>query len=862
MYRIALTAALFTALALGVQTTTARPLAQGAIEAIDEIAARSGVRPNVTGTRPSGLPKLVSGVLTQPSDRPAADIAREFVARWPGLFPVEADDLAIAKNTRHAAGRTVRFEQTHDGLPVIGATLAVYVRTDGVIRAVASSLTELGALDTTAKVEPTDAAREARASSSWILPAVDQFHSRLVVVALPGQGRLAWEIHFGALPGLLSNPWFYVDAKTGELIRKENRIVFQYQGRVFETNPGPYQGPYATPVEVDLDIPEGGFVYTTPEYEQDMIPTNACEYDAGVDAGDCDCPDGDCIWLSHPQHASMNCPDYHLTIPLDLSAFIPDFELDAHFCTETQTAFADAADQYFYEWEGDSWGLDDLNMNDKFAEVQMFHHVSGSYNYFMDLMDDHAQSGEYDWDGHDTMPLLATVNFKLPIDQAAMSGDPDMLEIMAQLADPYGEMFPFDNAFFMPGSEESVGIPGFSKPYDSIVFGQGSLIDFGWDGDVIRHEFTHSVDNSVAGSTSMFTNYGDEWGVNPEPGGLSEGFADIFPAFMSDEPTMGEYSLAAFGPGNVRDLSGDDVCPDALEGEVHADSPVWSQSVYQARDAAAGDDEEAKHKFEQAAFIGLSMFVPQTGFGETAANILTAVEDLLGADAAADAAEVFAAHSTDDCARVMSDGGDGELSKQAPLAAPATVNGGASTPFVPGIMQFMVTAAGDAEAVNLEFALATGGGGLMGDEGEAEMQVLVRVGEPIQFEYDGANVLVDDDVLGPLTMDSDNNFSLVAQDGGPLAQGEYYLMPVNVGDGAGTMAGITASAGDAIADEDGTHTYQGADDNQDAGPDAGPSAASDSSGCGCSLPGAGTGGNAAGLALLLLLLAGVILRAR
>jgi hypothetical protein len=685
-----------------------------------------------------------------------------------------------------------------------------------------------------------------------------------VVFEQPGRGRLAWEVHFGALPGLLSNLWFYVDATTGELLSKQNRIVFQYQGRAFETNPGPYQGPYVDPIVVDLDIPVGGFVYTEPEYEPEMIPTTACEYDAGVDAGDCDCPDSDCVWLSHAQHASMNCPDYHLTIPLDLSFIMPDLEIDAHFCTETQTAFADASDQYFYEWTGDNWGLDDLNMDDKFAEVQMFFHVSSAYDYFMSLMDDHAESATYDWDGHETRPLMATVNFKLPIDPATM-GD-NMLEIVAQLSDPYGEMFPFDNAFFMPGSDESIGIPGFSKPYDSIVFGQGTLIDFGWDGDVILHEFAHSVDNSITGSTSMFTNFGDEWGVNPEPGGLSEGYGDIFPAFMSNESTMGEYSLAAFGPGSVRDLAGDDICPDYLEGEVHADSPGWSQSVYQARDAAAGDDEDARHRFEQATFIGLSSFVPQTGFAEQAAVILAAVEDLLGADAAADAAEMFAAHGTDDCPRIMGDGGSGSMSKEQQLAMPATVNGGVTTPFVPGHMQFMVTAGEGVPAVNLEFVLETGGGSSpFGESGEADPRVIVRHDAPIQFEYEGGGAVVDDDVLGPFAMDDDTRFSLVAEGGTGLAPGEYYLMPVNVGDGPGTMFSIEASAGEPIAGDDGTHTTEGWSP-PDAGNDAGAVPGKGSEGCGCSLPGAGSSGSAAGLTMvmvmLLVLLGGIILRSR
>ncbi|MDD5306160.1 MAG: hypothetical protein PHU25_02455 [Deltaproteobacteria bacterium] len=813
---------------LASQAEAAAPLRPAADIALRRIARETGVAPAQVIPRRDGFVSFVGGDLSRPSRGAALDVALAFVGRNRDLFAVGPEALKVVDQLPTPVGKVVRFEQTYEGLPVVGASLVVVVRKDGVVRIASSSLEDLGAVDTRPVWTAIDASDMARAKTRWFLPA-SRPYSRLVVLALPGEGRLAWEVSFGQIPSLLSNIWAYVDAGTGDVLRVENRILFAYQGRAFATNPGPFGAPNADPITVTLDVPEGGYAY-----EGDAGTVTACDYDAG--AADCAlCPGGKCVWLSQELYLSRNCPDYHKTIPLDLSGLgIGIDTIDAHLCTEAQTASADADGNYFFEWQGDHAGLDDLAMYDKFAEVQMYYHVGYVYDYFLKLLDGFPD----DWQGHTVKPLRASVNFKIPFNMSG--GMPDWQDMLA-MADPNGPLYPFDNAMFMPAGP--TGIPGFSRNYDSIMFGQGSLADFAWDGDVIYHEFTHSVMSTASAGIGQYQEFGDEWGVNVELGGMSEGYADIYAGFLTNEPTMGEYSLAGMGASAVRHMDGDDVCPDYLQGEVHADSPGWSQSVYEAREAAAGDDEAKKHKFEQAAFVGASSVVQKQGFAQAAAATLIATEDLLGTAAKDAAAEVFAAHKTDDCARVMSDNGTGTVEKATPIAAPEAVNGAKGSPYTPGIIQYMVTVGEGVKAVNLSMTVSASGSSLTGTTAEPDMRVLVRRDNPITFDYQGDGVTTADDVIGPATLEGTAPavFSLVAPGGAFLPVGTYYLMPVNLGDGRGNLSGVKASVGGPLATGDGVTTLGEGDGgiDTDSAADAGSDAGSDkdTSGCGCSTPG-------------------------
>jgi hypothetical protein len=804
-----------------------------AATAMEALAARANAAPRFLVSGETSYPSVITGALSAPRSGTPVELAERFVAENDGLFAAAPDDLRAQRGTPNAIGRTVRFQQLYEGVPVVGAELAVVVRRDGSIRIASSSLTPLTGIDVEPVLAAQDAIDVARGSAAQPIAVVEDVYNRLVIVPVAGTGVLAWEIQLGAIPGLLSNLWAYVDAQTGALVRMENRIAFDYLGQAFETNPGEYGGPYVDPVEVTLAVPEGGY-----EYDGGLSSESACDYAEG--AADCLCPGDGCVWLSAPLFLSRNCPDYHQTTPLDLSS-LGLGEIEAHFCSEVQTASADATDEFMYAWEGSHYGLDDLNGTDKFSEVQMFHHVTRIYDYFLTLMDDHPDAATLDWDGHEVVPLMATVNFRIPINMSGGTID------FVNLVDPEGELYPFDNAFFMPGGP--TGIPGWERPFDSIVFGQGTMIDFSWDGDVIYHEFTHSVANSVSVGVGQMVEFGDEWGVNVEPGGMSEGYADAFAGFFTNEPRMGEYSFGGFAQP-YRDMMGDDLCPGYLQGEVHADSLAWSQSLYQAREAAA-DDDGSRHKFEQAAFVGLSSVVENQGFAEAALATAAAIEELLGGSAREAAEAVFAAHHTDDCPRVIGDDGTGEVARETSIAAPAAVNGAPAVPYVPGIVQYMVTAGEGDQAVNLamDVAAESSTGGLT-TPAEPAMLVLVSAGAPLQFEYDGTEVTAAAGALGPYALDAENRFSLVG-----VTPGEYYVMPVNEGEGRGILSYLAVSAGDPVADEEGTVAYDApgvdaggdTDTDADAGPipDGGAEAKTDD-GCGCSATGRGAAGTLLG----------------
>jgi hypothetical protein len=817
---------MFLVLTMGTGVAASKGLRASARVELEQIARSSGVTPQVVSVRMNGAPSMVIGKLCAKSPAKAVDIARGFVAAHPALFQSGLSQVEVLNQQVHAMGRTVRLQQLHRGVPVVGAHAALLVDHDGVVRTVSNGFIELGELDTTARIADIDAADTALEASTWFVPSnLEGFYSRLVVLPVHSTfGVLAWELHFGQIPGLLSNLWFYVDAKTGALISQQNRVQ-NYRGLAFETNPGP-ANKRESPIQVPLAVPQGGVDYTVGDYDPAIVEQikTACDYPNTNEAKP-DCPEGDAIWLRHPLHMARNCVDYHELVDLDLKEMeIPGLEsIQVHFCSEVQTAHADEnGDFFFSDWRDGDGNFYDLNPVDKFAEVQMFYHVETIYDYFMSLMDDYEGTGiAQDLEGLAMKPLVATVNFKLPINTNDPGAFTDLMGMLASLSDPNGKLYPYDNAAFIRGTDKSSSayMPGLSRPYDTIMFGQGTGVDYSWDGDVVYHEFTHAVDNSVtSGGTHEYTEFADEWGINPEPGGMSEGFADTFPAFFTNEPTMGEYSLGF----SARDLTGNDVCPNDLSGEVHYDSPMWSQSNYQGREAAVAAvsgslrTQEARHLYEQATFIGLSSVVADQGYGETAAAILAAVEDLLGSAAKNAAAEAYAAHNTDDCPRIYSDNGTGAIDHNTVpglgVVMPAAIRREiVPTPYTPGILQWELTVPDGTKALNLSMTVTTdplGGGMLGGSSGLPDARIIVRHGSAIQFTYQGTTVNTDDDVMGPYALDKSYNFSLIGENGGDLPSGKYYLMAVNQSTSRGAMHSPQLSADDAaMADDKGTHVY-------------------------------------------------------
>lgn len=186
-------------------------------------------------------------------------------------------------------------------------------------------------------------------------------------------------------------------------------------------------------------------------------------------------------------------------------------------CSATSPhALADSNGDYLY-------AADPMSFDDPMSEVQMYHHLDLVSAWF------EAQVGF----AHDR-PMDGIVNF------------------------------PMLNAFYGDANGDGRG---------DVAFGQGGSVDFAYDGDVVYHEFSHSVIGTV---TSLGFFGADAYGVTFAPLALNEGSADLFSLILTGDPKLGAYAGSGFGGGGaIRDLERDRTCPDDLYGEAHADGEIW-----------------------------------------------------------------------------------------------------------------------------------------------------------------------------------------------------------------------------------------------------------------------------------------------
>ena len=155
-----------------------------------------------------------------------------------------------------------------------------------------------------------------------------------------------------------------------------------------------------------------------------------------------------------------------------------------------------------------------------FDEVMVYYHMNVVHNYFKKL-------GFSELD----KPMPATVH--------------------------YGDHY--DNAFFSPWSK-------------SFAFGDGNkLNDLAREAGVIYHEYTHAVTGAILELS------GDEGGA------MNEGFSDYFACTITGDPKIGEWAMAKMHKPYLRYLINNEVYPDDMHGEVHADSVFWSSALWDLR---------------------------------------------------------------------------------------------------------------------------------------------------------------------------------------------------------------------------------------------------------------------------------------
>ena len=364
----------------------------------------------------------------------------------------------------------------------------------------------------------------------------------------------------------------------------------------------------------------------------------------------------------------------------------------------------------------------DTDGNDSFAELMMYYHLNVIHDYFRDGF------------GLKTLdlPLDALVNV-----QFSIAG--------------FNSWLPFDNAAFIP--KESLQMSGLPLDLkgDSVVFGQGTNVDFSYEADVIYHEYTHAM----IGSTRLLGVTYDDFGPTNLPSGMNEGFADYFAATIADDPLMGDYALtnvqSMFVQGPPQDLSRDlsehRVCPDDLTTEFHADGQIVGSAMWAIRKALGP---ELSDLVILRAILG---FTNQTGL-EDAAEAIIAEAAQLDPPRDAEVEAILIDHGMKGCNRVMPYKPFAAMGGSTlPIDMPGTATTGLMQfgKFVPGYVQWRYEVPSGKVGFKIAIQAASGGGFFGGGGEAANLSMLIKRGEePIMYTYAGTKTTYDADVLIPL----------------------------------------------------------------------------------------------------------------
>jgi hypothetical protein len=410
--------------------------------------------------------------------------------------------------------------------------------------------------------------------------------------------------------------------------------------------------------------------------------------------------------LENDRVMAVNCIDRHHTLRVAIGSRLFNF----HVCDEIHKAEADRGLDFLYDPPSAN---SPERLEDEFAEVQAFYHINKIYDFMGSL-------------GFDTLvpstrgqpkQLWATVNYRPPI--ALDYPDPSSWE---RAQDPYAALVPMDNAFFMAAAGSGYFL---ERDRDSLIIGQGVVIDFANDGDVIYHEFVHAVVNSTArlGYATL-----DEYGLDIGPGAMNEGYADYFSSALTGDAKVGEYAGRAFADstGAIRDLENADVCPDQLWGESHQDSQAFSGGLWQGRQLVS---EENRPAYDAAVYAALASLVSESGFEAAAMATVEQVRAHLGDEIATSVRAVYEQRGLLGCNhRIVHYQGAREL-----LILEGTQDLGIE-PLVPGYYQIRYEVPANRNQIVVSYGLT----GISGyGQGAADVRVLFSRGSPIQFRYEG-----------------------------------------------------------------------------------------------------------------------------
>jgi hypothetical protein len=251
--------------------------------------------------------------------------------------------------------------------------------------------------------------------------------------------------------------------------------------------------------------------------------------------------DGPGVTLSSPRLRSLNCLS---EAPAEHEPWWEEGE-----CYPAQLAVSDESGDFMLPLPDVVRFEQNVQGSDLYAELSMFAHAE---RFFA------------------RMEALGAPGFRC--EQATLLANFRDLEPSSSL--PFS---PLNNAYYTGECDPEAG--------PTMLFGQGSEVDFGYDGDVIYHELGHGMVAHLA-PEGLATKAMRGDGLHNDARGINEGFADYFSLMVTGDPELGEY-VGRFWASNakpyIRTAENEKTCPKNVVGQEHNDGEPISAALWAAR---------------------------------------------------------------------------------------------------------------------------------------------------------------------------------------------------------------------------------------------------------------------------------------
>lgn len=217
-----------------------RKIQSQASDAVHSLEAKTRGRVKIRWNRRTGSPRSIRGILTDPAEGTAQEIARQFLAENRELFGIRADvsDLQYVQITERRGIRHVKFHQVYHGLPVFGAEVIVHIdQADRVQMVNGEYCSEIEVNTTTETISKTAAIQAVLAVLEIEGAPPSDVQTELVVFPQGEDYYRAYKVTLNTrIP--LGNWVYFVDASNGEVVDGYNAMRFvKGKGSIYNSNP-------------------------------------------------------------------------------------------------------------------------------------------------------------------------------------------------------------------------------------------------------------------------------------------------------------------------------------------------------------------------------------------------------------------------------------------------------------------------------------------------------------------------------------------------------------------------------------------------------------------------------------------------